>query len=63
MKTYLVVDPPSGWRYGFPKYVKDIEAYTKNPAGWFKDNGYPKHLIKDMPYVRSWYEDELEDVD
>lgn len=40
LKRYI--DPPSGWRYGFPKEfpdgIKDVEK-------WLVKNGYPQILI------------------
>lgn len=37
----LIIDPPSGWKYGFPK------KYTKKPdedfRQWLIDNGLPEH--------------------
>jgi len=44
----LMVDPPSGWRYGFPKIWNSV----KHPdmRQWMIDNGYPEHLARqDLP--------------
>ena len=44
----LMVDPPSGWRYGFPK----IWNRVKHPdmRQWMIDNGYPENLARqDLP--------------
>ena len=38
--TYI--DPPSGWRYGFPKILPD---YVINVKAWLLDNGYPQSEI------------------
>ena len=36
------VDPPSGWRYGFPRlYHPDVDGPMKE---WLVKNGYPKAL-------------------
>lgn len=39
----LIVDPPEGWKYGFPR------PYTKRPdeseEEWFLRKGYPQKLI------------------
>jgi hypothetical protein len=51
-KDYLIVDPPSGWQYGFPKIVHDEEVYNANPTAWLHNNGYPKNL--EVYYIRSW---------
>jgi hypothetical protein len=46
-------DPPSGWRYGFPK-VWDYEMYP-DFAEWLLDNGYPqKDLELALNYSRFW---------
>lgn len=44
--SMMLVDPPSGWKYGFPKEVP--EDYLKkyfDIEQWFLDNGYPQKLI------------------
>lgn len=49
-KTILLIDPPSGWKYGFPK---PYDNPTNIPvAQWLIENGYPKsELNKDgNPY-------------
>jgi hypothetical protein len=51
-KNYLIVDPPAGWIFGFPKVVYDEDVYNKDPEAWFYNNGYPKHLKPD--YIRTW---------
>ena len=50
MKT--MIDPPSGWKYGFPKELpKDV----KDLRQWFIDNGYPeKDVDFAMSYCRMW---------
>jgi len=52
-----MIDPPSGWLYGFPKEIpEDIDNTTE----WLIDNGYPEKLIKDLGnsfYVREWCEE------
>jgi len=61
MKTVLYVDPPSGWKYGFPKiYPEGI----KNFHDWLVSEGYPKQLIEDLGdnfWCRQWYSEEEED--
>ena len=51
--TYMV-DPPSGWMYGFPKEVpKEFFEYTLEEKNqWFIDNGYPKEKLGDAAYCR-----------
>ena len=57
--TYI--DPPSGWKYGFPKIIPEgIKDHTK----WIIDQGYPKRLadsLGDHFYCRYWNEELNED--
>lgn len=51
--TKLWVDPPSGWKYGFPK-IWDGEG---NMTEWLLDEGYPQKEIDscgDYFFVRQW---------
>ena len=64
--TIVWVDPPSGWKYGFPKMYDN----QKNPDffKWMVDNGYPQSIIDRNPDgldCRMWYptQEELENVD
>jgi len=43
--TVLVtfVDPPDGWRYGFPKMISPIALYDL--SGWLAKNGYPTESL------------------
>ena len=58
-----MVDPPSGWRYGFPK------AYDRTTDGddmvtWLVREGYPQREIDrlgDQFHVRQWCESTNED--
>jgi hypothetical protein len=39
-------DPPSGWKYGFPKaWPKDLERTRENIAAQLIEDGYPKSEI------------------
>jgi hypothetical protein len=42
----ITIDPPSGWKYGFPKEIS-LEEYLeiKSFKQWFIDNGYPEPEI------------------
>jgi hypothetical protein len=42
-----MIDPPSGWRYGFPKEIPDDVDVTDVNA-WLIENGYPKKFIDDL---------------
>lgn len=43
----LIIDPPEGWKYGFPKPLpKDFENDKDfNLKNWLLEQGYPKELI------------------
>lgn len=48
MDKPVYVDPPSGWRYGFPKLWD-----RKTPlVRWLVENGYPKDMAKKASHVR-----------
>ena len=54
-KTQMMIDPPSGWRYGFPK------PYDENKDGdlraFLKSNGYPeKNIDFALENCRMFYE-------
>ena len=50
------VDPPSGWKYGFPK-IRPPEAFD-DMEKWFIDEGYPEEDIDlAMRYSRYWTEE------
>jgi hypothetical protein len=48
------VDPPSGWKYGFPKlWDRQVEFEQ-----WLIDNGYPEKDIElACNYSRYWLDD------
>jgi hypothetical protein len=54
----LVVDPPSGWRYGFPKtYFKNNVGDMEELRNWLLSEGYPQREIDacgDYFPVRFW---------
>ena len=49
-----IVDPPSGWQYGFPKVIpEDVEDVN----AWLVKNGYPQRIIDECGkhfYCRFW---------
>ena len=58
MKKVLVIDPPGGWQYGFPKPIRD-EFYTLGDdfdlARWLISEGYPEKDIElALKYSRYW---------
>tara|TARA_B100000949_G_scaffold107450_1_gene95432 strand:- start:1067 stop:1372 length:306 start_codon:yes stop_codon:yes gene_type:complete len=57
MKT-KIIDPPSGWMYGFPKAIpNDVKDFNK----WLVENGYPQRELdrfeSGIP-CRFWFEDD-----
>lgn len=45
-KMNLWVDPPEGWKYGFPKNIdEEYLQMGKDKTEWFIKNGYPVELI------------------
>ena len=53
----IMIDPPSGWKYGFPKEApKDLEG--EELKKWFLENGYPQALIDQgmLEYCRMYVE-------
>lgn len=39
----MLIDPPSGWRYGFPKPY--VNPDNKPLEDWLLENGYPQFEI------------------
>ena len=53
-----MIDPPSGWRYGFPKAF-DRVTDGDDLRAWLVQEGYPQAEIDRMGdhfYVRQWEE-------
>ena len=58
MKTWI--DPPSGWRYGFPKIYDRLE-HGDDITAWLVQEGYPQAEIDRLGtafYFRSWAADD-----
>ena len=54
----LMVDPPSGWKYGFPKELKNDDLKDMTFEEWLVKNGYPKKDAEfGAKYCRMWQED------
>lgn len=52
-----MIDPPRGWRYGFPKEIPDN---VPNVMSWLVENGYPQSEIDacgDHFYCSYWIDD------
>ena len=55
MKT--IVDPPSGWKYGFPMELKEGVSYED----LLRENGYPEEMMElAMKWSRFWEEPDEE---
>lgn len=55
-------DPPSGWKFGFPKPMPEFLFSQQEFYDWLVSEGYPKAMIEKMGesfYCRFW-EEELE---
>jgi hypothetical protein len=52
----LIIDPPSGWMYGFPKLVPDEVLRSKwRLCVWLIEQGYPAEDIEmAMKHSRYW---------
>ena len=45
-KKTMIIDPPDGWRWGFPKPIP--QGYLKNESLlriWLTENGYPDNMV------------------
>jgi hypothetical protein len=55
----LWIDPPSGWRYGFPKIWDPVAE--PDIKVWLIANGYPEHEVDfALQYYRQWLVDAAE---
>ncbi len=57
----MIVDPPSGWKYGFPKKAPDhLFKLDFDTNKWFRENGYPQSEIDQgmLNHCRYWFEEE-----
>lgn len=41
----LMIDPPSGWKYGFPKEYPEMMLPIEELKTWLVENGYPKDEV------------------
>lgn len=49
-----MIDPPSGWKYGFPK---ELPEGVKSIRSWLVKNGYPEFEIDklgDHFFYKTW---------
>lgn len=62
MKTVLIIDPPEGWKYGFPKPIPS--EYLKSETLfriWLQQQDYPCSLIDVALKHSRYWEATLED--
>lgn len=53
----IMIDPPSGWLYGFPKVLP--YPIPSDVREWLIQQGYPRKLTEEpLFYCRYWEEDE-----
>jgi hypothetical protein len=52
----LIIDPPSGWMYGFPKAIPDdILCDTALFRAWLVQQGYPEQDVElAVKHSRYW---------
>jgi len=61
MAKVIIVDPPEGWKYGFPKVLpreRQDEIHQ-----WLVEEGYPRKLLNDLIeakvfHMRFWEQEE-----
>jgi hypothetical protein len=47
LEIKYLIDPPSGWMYGFPKKIPK-ERLDKDPLVFLVENGYPQEEINNL---------------
>jgi hypothetical protein len=61
----LMIDPPEGWKYGFPKPVPE-EYHTLGDdfdlKRWLVDEGYPQQLTTWRWFRCRFWEKDLDDA-
>ena len=58
-KRIKMIDPPSGWMYGFPAELPEGKDYKE----LLKEHNYPEDMIKlALRYSRAWFVDGGEDA-
>jgi hypothetical protein len=58
-----IIDPPSGWMYGFPKPIPEDRRY--DVLTWLVEQGYPQKLIDahdEHFYCRYWEQNDDEEL-
>lgn len=54
MKKVTIIDPPAGWKYGFPRVYDNPDNIPLEE--WLLKHGYPQHEINNAgaKYCRYW---------
>ncbi len=58
-KKVHMIDPPGGWKYGFPKAAPKVFETWEEQEEWLISEGYPEKEIDsygDYFYCRHWEE-------
>lgn len=52
----MVIDPPEGWKYGFPKSLPETYHLPDfNLKEWLLEQGYPEDMLDlALKYSRYW---------
>lgn len=61
MSKVMMCDPPSGWKYGFPKPLPEDLGKDESIIPWLLEQGYPQSEIDACGkhfYVRYWETDD-----
>lgn len=61
----MMVDPPAGWKYGFPKALPKLFDTYEEKIEWLVSEGYPQSEIDacgDHFYCRYWEEEMNDDA-
>ncbi len=57
----VYIDPPEGWKYGFPKAIpEDKLKGISRISDWLVEEGYPKSVIDNYGahfFYRTWQEE------
>lgn len=60
-KKILVVDPPSGWLFGFPKPCPTDVMNDAEFGEWLMQQGYPPSLVDQALRHSRYWETEVDD--
>ena len=65
MTKQLIIDPPAGWKYGFPKPMPEeiMDGSIKEFSNWLIKEGYPREDIELAVRHSRYWEQEIESPD